>query len=290
MFKALDRYDPARPFPAWLLTIAARLSIDHLRRRRVKTQPLVRSEPGSQEERVVEVEDPGFGPDELLERRGGGGRGRSAHRGAARALPHRRGAASPAGSLVRGDRRGAAPAAGHGEGPDPPGAGAAEGPAGEWIMTRCEQEAASRTSSTASCRPARPWPSARTWRPARGARRRSSPTGASSPRSSASRSRSRGRELTGRILAHVLPSRVRRRRLAALGLGYAAGLVVTGAGAALWMFGAGGSVALQALPAWLWRHRAAGRAGRARRARRVGREPGHRLGLARGGRPGAWRR
>jgi RNA polymerase sigma-70 factor (ECF subfamily) len=34
----------------------------------VKTQPLVRSEPGSQEERVVEVEDPGFGPDELLER------------------------------------------------------------------------------------------------------------------------------------------------------------------------------------------------------------------------------
>jgi RNA polymerase sigma-70 factor (ECF subfamily) len=69
MFKALDRYDPTRPFPAWLLTIAARLSIDQLRRRRVKTQPLVRSEPGSLEERVVEVEDPGFGPDELLERR-----------------------------------------------------------------------------------------------------------------------------------------------------------------------------------------------------------------------------
>ena len=68
MFKALDRYDPARPFPAWLLTIAARLSIDQLRRRRVKTQPLVRSEPGSLEEQVVEVEDPGFGPDELLER------------------------------------------------------------------------------------------------------------------------------------------------------------------------------------------------------------------------------
>lgn len=68
MFKALDRYDPTRPFPAWLLTIAARLSIDQLRRRRVKTVPLVRSEPGSLEERVVEVEDPGFGPDVLLER------------------------------------------------------------------------------------------------------------------------------------------------------------------------------------------------------------------------------
>jgi RNA polymerase sigma-70 factor, ECF subfamily len=68
MFRALDRYDPTRPFPAWLLTIAARLSIDHLRRRRVKTQPLVRSEPGSLEEQIVEVEDPGFGPDELLVR------------------------------------------------------------------------------------------------------------------------------------------------------------------------------------------------------------------------------
>ena len=65
-------------------------------------------------------------------------------------------------------------------------------------------------------------------------------------------------ELTGRILAHVLPSRVRRRRLAALGLGYAAGLAATVAGVALWMFGAGGSVALRALPAWLWRHRLRG--------------------------------
>src|SRR5690606_8606615 len=60
-------------------------------------------------------------------------------------------------------------------------------------------------------------------------------------------------ELTGRILAHVLPSRVRRRRLAALGIGYAAGLVVTGAGVALWLLGTGGG-AFAALPAWLWRH------------------------------------
>jgi RNA polymerase sigma-70 factor (ECF subfamily) len=68
MFRALDRYDPTRPFPAWLVTIAARLSIDHLRRRRVKTQSLVRTEPGSEEERTLDVEDPGFGPHELLER------------------------------------------------------------------------------------------------------------------------------------------------------------------------------------------------------------------------------
>jgi RNA polymerase sigma-70 factor (ECF subfamily) len=69
MFKALDRYDPGRPFPAWLLTIAARLSIDLLRRRRVKTVPLFRTEAGSDEERAVDIEDPGLGPEELTERR-----------------------------------------------------------------------------------------------------------------------------------------------------------------------------------------------------------------------------
>ena len=68
MFKALDRYDPTRPFPAWLLTIAARLSIDQLRRRRVKTVSLFRSEPGSDEEQAVEFADPGPGPEELAER------------------------------------------------------------------------------------------------------------------------------------------------------------------------------------------------------------------------------
>jgi RNA polymerase sigma-70 factor (ECF subfamily) len=68
MFRALDRYDLERPFPAWLLTIAARLSIDQLRRRRVKTVPLVHSEPGEHEERVIDVADPGFGPEVLAER------------------------------------------------------------------------------------------------------------------------------------------------------------------------------------------------------------------------------
>jgi RNA polymerase sigma-70 factor (ECF subfamily) len=69
MFGALERYDPSRPFPAWLLTIAARLSIDHLRRRRVKTIPLFRSEPGSDEEYVVDLRDPGIGPEEITEMR-----------------------------------------------------------------------------------------------------------------------------------------------------------------------------------------------------------------------------
>lgn len=65
MFRALDRYDPERPFTAWLFTIATRLGIDHLRRRRVKTVSLNFSEPGSTEERTIDVEDPGLRPDDL---------------------------------------------------------------------------------------------------------------------------------------------------------------------------------------------------------------------------------
>ena len=34
MFRAAARYDPTRPFAAWLFTIASRLCIDHIRRRR----------------------------------------------------------------------------------------------------------------------------------------------------------------------------------------------------------------------------------------------------------------
>jgi len=65
MFRALDRYDPTRPFEAWLFTIASRLSIDHIRRHRVKPISLVRTEPGSDEERVIDPVDPGLGPDVL---------------------------------------------------------------------------------------------------------------------------------------------------------------------------------------------------------------------------------
>lgn len=68
VFKALDRYDPARPFQAWLFTITSRLCIDHIRRRRMKTVPLFRSEAGTEEEHAVELEDPGLLPDELAVR------------------------------------------------------------------------------------------------------------------------------------------------------------------------------------------------------------------------------
>jgi RNA polymerase sigma-70 factor (ECF subfamily) len=65
MFRALDRYDLERPFTAWLFTIATRIGIDHLRRRKVKTVSLSIAEPGSTEERTIDVVDPGLMPDEV---------------------------------------------------------------------------------------------------------------------------------------------------------------------------------------------------------------------------------
>jgi RNA polymerase sigma-70 factor (ECF subfamily) len=65
MFRAIDRYDPARPFGAWLFTIASRLCIDHIRRARMKTVSMHWREVGSEEDRVIEIEDTGLGPDEL---------------------------------------------------------------------------------------------------------------------------------------------------------------------------------------------------------------------------------
>lgn len=65
VFRALDRYDPARPFAAWLFTIAARLSIDHIRRRRQTPLSLFQRDAETQEERTIDVVDPGPGPEEL---------------------------------------------------------------------------------------------------------------------------------------------------------------------------------------------------------------------------------
>ncbi len=68
MFRAADRYDPERPFAAWLFTIASRLCIDHIRRRRLKLVSLSQSDPGSDDERQMDVRDPGLGPDEIATR------------------------------------------------------------------------------------------------------------------------------------------------------------------------------------------------------------------------------
>ena len=65
MFRALSRYDPTRPFAAWLFTIASRLCIDHIRRRRVSPISLTQRERGTEEEYEIEVEDPGLGPEEV---------------------------------------------------------------------------------------------------------------------------------------------------------------------------------------------------------------------------------
>jgi RNA polymerase sigma-70 factor, ECF subfamily len=68
MFRAADRYDPTRPFGAWLFTIASRLCIDHIRRRKLKVVSLSQSEPGSTEDHQMDLEDPGLGPDEITSR------------------------------------------------------------------------------------------------------------------------------------------------------------------------------------------------------------------------------
>ena len=65
MFRALNRYDTNRPFAAWLMTIASRLCIDQIRRRRVNPVSLTHQEPGSDETHEMDVEDPGPGPDEI---------------------------------------------------------------------------------------------------------------------------------------------------------------------------------------------------------------------------------
>jgi RNA polymerase sigma-70 factor (ECF subfamily) len=65
MFRALERYDTSRPFAAWLMTIASRLCIDHIRRRRVNPVSLTQQEPDSEERYEMDVEDPGPGPDEV---------------------------------------------------------------------------------------------------------------------------------------------------------------------------------------------------------------------------------
>ena len=65
MVRALDRYDPTRPFPAWLFTIVTRLCIDHLRRRKWTPVSMFQTEPGSDEEYTIEVEDSGLKPDEF---------------------------------------------------------------------------------------------------------------------------------------------------------------------------------------------------------------------------------
>ena len=67
MFRALERYDPSRPFAAWLFTITSRLCIDLLRRRKIRPVALVRHELGSSEEETIDIPDMSPGPDVLTQ-------------------------------------------------------------------------------------------------------------------------------------------------------------------------------------------------------------------------------
>ncbi len=69
MFRALERYDPERPFAAWLYTITARLAIDLLRRRRVRPTSLTFHDQEADEDRTLDVMDPSLGPDVLVAHR-----------------------------------------------------------------------------------------------------------------------------------------------------------------------------------------------------------------------------
>lgn len=67
MFRALERYDTARPFGAWIQTIATRLCIDQLRRRRLNPISIFQRDAQSEDEYVIEIEDPGPGPEVLTQ-------------------------------------------------------------------------------------------------------------------------------------------------------------------------------------------------------------------------------
>jgi RNA polymerase sigma-70 factor, ECF subfamily len=64
VFRSLARYDPTRSFEAWLFTITTRLSIDLMRRRKVRPISLTREDPETGEDHTVDVVDPGLKPDE----------------------------------------------------------------------------------------------------------------------------------------------------------------------------------------------------------------------------------
>lgn len=63
-FRSLKTFDPERSFANWIFRIATNLCIDHHRRRKLATVPLVRTDKDGEEERQVEVEASGPTPAE----------------------------------------------------------------------------------------------------------------------------------------------------------------------------------------------------------------------------------
>jgi RNA polymerase sigma-70 factor, ECF subfamily len=65
--RALDRFDPTRPFRNWIFRIASNLAIDHLRRRRLRTISIDVGEDDERGMRAPILVDPGSRPDEVHE-------------------------------------------------------------------------------------------------------------------------------------------------------------------------------------------------------------------------------
>ncbi len=65
--RALDQFDPTRPFRNWIFRIASNLAIDHLRRRRIRTVSINVDEDDERGMRAPTLVDPGSRPDEVHE-------------------------------------------------------------------------------------------------------------------------------------------------------------------------------------------------------------------------------
>jgi RNA polymerase sigma-70 factor, ECF subfamily len=65
--RALDRFDPSRPFRNWVFRIATNLAIDHLRRRRLRTVSIDVDEDDARGMRAPVLVDSGSRPDEIHE-------------------------------------------------------------------------------------------------------------------------------------------------------------------------------------------------------------------------------
>jgi len=65
-FRNLEQFDQNRSFSNWLFRIATNLCIDHHRKRKIKTVPLVRQDREGDEERVIDTPDTGDTPAEVF--------------------------------------------------------------------------------------------------------------------------------------------------------------------------------------------------------------------------------
>jgi RNA polymerase sigma-70 factor (ECF subfamily) len=68
-YRALDRFDPSRRFSSWIISIATNLSIDFLRKKRVKMMSTGHPVDGRERPFCSLLADPGDNPEEQLEKK-----------------------------------------------------------------------------------------------------------------------------------------------------------------------------------------------------------------------------